>query len=276
MTPASNFPVPVCKGDLFLYLTFSLALMVVCGATGGLFLQDSYLLDAAGWRSQARGQDMVDLLLAVPLLITGSILNFQGKKTGYFLMGGALFFLIYTYTIFCFSLHYNSFFLLYCAILGLSFYLLVWLLRAVPGSVIKNWFRCTLRVGQVSSFFISLVILFSSLWLKDLVPALWHGALPESLHGIGLLTNPVEVLDLCFLLPGLFIVAWLLRKGTAVAYQLSPMLLLFVFLMAVNICLLLVIAYIRREPGVIPLLITFAALSGWALFLSYRFGKALL
>jgi hypothetical protein len=45
--------------------------------------------------------------------------------------------------------------------------------------------------------------LFALIWLSEIVPALFRGAPPPSVVEAGLLTNPVHVLDLSLLLPGL-------------------------------------------------------------------------
>jgi len=265
----------ICRRDPFLYLALTLSLMVTGGAAGGIFLHDTYLRETAGWRSQAQGQDIIDLLLIVPLLITGSIMNFMEKRSGYFYMGSALMFLIYTYFIFCFSVHFNAFFLLYCAILGLSGYLLLRLLTLVNGKTVKSWFQKKLPANQFSIFLNLFAAFFLLLWLKDIIPAIWHDTIPGSITGTGLFTNPVEVLDLCFLLPGMMFAARLLRQETGTGYQLVPMLLLFSFAMAANIALLLALSYHKGTPTSLLVIVVMAVVSLGCLFLSWRFLKYL-
>lgn len=53
----------------------------------------------------------------------------------------------------------------------------------------------------VGAFSTILGLAFYSLWLAELVPALASGASPPSLTETGLITNPVQVLDIGIVLP---------------------------------------------------------------------------
>src|ERR1700694_1313513 len=110
------------KDKTFLYLTFALAILVTISACCGIFIKGTYVDERENWRIQAIGQDMVDLFIIVPILVISGILSHFKKKIFHFIFGGIILFLIYTYAIYCFAVHFNSLFLIYCLTFGLSVY----------------------------------------------------------------------------------------------------------------------------------------------------------
>jgi hypothetical protein len=59
----------------------------------------------------------------------------------------------------------------------------------------------------VSVFLIAFGLLFALAWLSEIVPALLKGATPTGIKDIGAPVNPVHVLDLAFILPGMIVTA---------------------------------------------------------------------
>ena len=60
--------------------------------------------------------------------------------------------------------------------------------------------------------------------LKEIVAAIYNGQTPPSVMETGQLTNPIHVLDLCFLLPALVIAAVLLLRRREKGFVLAPVL----------------------------------------------------
>jgi hypothetical protein len=83
------------------------------------------------------------------------------------------------------------------------------------------------------------------LWLSEIVPSL-SGTTPKALKDVGLLTNPVHVLDLALLLPALIIAGRLLIKGRPLGYVLAPALLTATFFLAVGIVSLMFVSEVRE------------------------------
>ena len=68
------------------------------------------------------GQDIVDLFIVVPLLILSLVFVRKGKVNSYFIFSGILFYILYSFFIYSFGVHFNNLFLLYCLTLGTSLY----------------------------------------------------------------------------------------------------------------------------------------------------------
>ncbi len=220
-----------------LLLIFSLILVVLISLTGirGLLVPGYYLRESVNWQIQATGQDLVDLCLVVPVLLITAFLAFRGRKFVTVLWGGVLLYIIYTFIIYCFTIHFNNLFLVYCFILGISFYLFAGFVPAEIRRLQRKESSKTLHFKITGIYFIFISILFYFLWLSEILPATLNHTVPESLKETGLVTNPVQVLDLSVFLPGIFICGLFLLKRKKEACFFAPAILLFFILMDLTI-----------------------------------------
>jgi hypothetical protein len=229
------------RDNTLLYLTFLLAILVASSAYCGIFINDTYAHETKNWRIQGIGQDMVDLFIIVPVLILSGISTYLNKRISFFIFGGTLLYISYSYAIYCFGLHFNYLFLVYCFTLGLSVYSFIYFLSVLPKNMIKSRFDDKAPVKLPGAILIFIALLFYFLWLSEIVPAVIQNKTPKSLTGTGLLTNPVHVLDISLFLPGLVMTSIFLLKRNPLGYLLTPVMLVFCTLMAINIAGLVVI-----------------------------------
>lgn len=225
---------------LLLYLGLLLAMLLVVATCSSFFFQDIYSRENPNWRAQTRGQDLTGLIIIAPLLTVSLLRIFYGKREGYFLFGGTLLFIIYSYAIYCFALHFNSLFLLNCMIFGLSFYLFLFLIIRLRSLAVESWFRNQIPRKATCIILGLCGVAFSLTWLKEIIPALLAHNIPQTITANGLLSNPVYILDLAILLPGMFIAANLLWHKQPLGFVFAPMLLIFADLQAINLAILMI------------------------------------
>lgn len=234
-------------------LSLLLLPVTIAVSLGGLYVANTYLKESGNWRVQAQGQDWFDLCWWVPVLAVSVLFSEKGRKLAVFLQGGVLVFFTYTYLIYAFAVHFNSFFLLYCAGLGLSVYgLMAWF--SENASEAPTWFNTKRSTTFPWVFMVVIGIMFYLLWLGEDVPAMWKGYEPQSLSNGNFFTNPVHVLDLSLLLPGYLFAALQLRKKTPMGYLLLPTLLCYSICMGLNVaCLAWYMALKHMSPsGPVP------------------------
>lgn len=218
-----------------LWLSFSLAILVAVSAFVGLSSPGFYARETLNWQAQSEGQDMADLFLATPALLLTAAGAYLKRKGALLAWAGAVAYLLYTFLIYCFSVHFNSLFLVYCFALGLSFYSLLWFIY----TQIKEPDSAT-RFSEVprrliSIYLVVLSVLFYFLWLSEIVPAIVNKEVPLSVKQTGLFTNAVHVIDLSVVLPGIFISGIFLWKKRRVGYIMAPVWLTFFILMDLTI-----------------------------------------
>jgi hypothetical protein len=221
------------------------AALVALASLGGLFLPSTYARETLSWRVQGMAQDWVDLVVAAPWLAITAILTLRGSRRGALLLGGGFAYAAYSFAIYAFAVHFNALFLVYVAILGLSTFGLVDLGRALGREPVHTWFdqRAPRRLAGVAMMVFAAV--FAVLWLAQVVPAVATGTSPPGLEEVGLVTNPVHVLDLAIALPLLFLSGMLLRRGRDSGYVLGTILLGFSVLM--DLAILVMTVEMRRH-----------------------------
>lgn len=69
-----------------------------------------------------------------------------------------------------------------------------------------------------------IAFVFAAKWLREIIPALHSGLVPNSVTDAGLLTSPIQVLDLSVVLPGFVITGIVLARRRPVGIVLAPIL----------------------------------------------------
>jgi hypothetical protein len=214
---------------LTLLLVVSLAVVSFYGA----FVPLTYERDAASMAAQGMGQDIVDLFLVVPLLAISLIFVLRNSRVALCIYGGTLLYILYSFFIYSFGVHFNNLFLLYCLTLGLSLYAFILLMYEFARMDAREWFGDKVPTRSIGIYLIIISMMFYSLWLRDIIPAIAGNSVPRSVSDYELLVNPVHVLDIAIFLPGLIITAILLMRKHRFGYVLAPILLVFVIILAI-------------------------------------------
>lgn len=216
-----------------MFLSLPLAVLIIIASWIGLFTENFYFKETPNWISQAIGQDAIDLFLVTPLLLITTLLAGKNEKA-FLLWGGVNLYLVYTFTIYCFDVRFNSLFLVYCFTLGLSFYSFLYFLFCLKTLHVNDTDKNN-PVKIIAVYFLLISCLFYLLWLSEIIPAIIKHTNPEGLNDTGLPTNPVHVIDLAVILPGFFIVAIMLFRKNPRGLLLVPPVLLFFILMDITI-----------------------------------------
>jgi len=198
---------------VWIWLSVLAAALSGVASAGGIFLDATYAQETALWAAQGIGQDLVNLVVAVPSVLAAAWFARRGSLRATLIWFGLLVYLAYSYVLYAFFVHFNAFFLVYVATLGVSAYALA---GAAAGLDRERWAAMFVRTrGEraLSALLMTCAIAFGGLWLSEIVPALLAGSTPDSAIDAGLIVNPVHVLDLAFVLPAMIVTAvWLWRR----------------------------------------------------------------
>lgn len=231
-------------------LALAAAGFMAVASLGGVLLPATYANEAPGWAVQALAQDWFDLVVVCPLLLAGAILSLRGSAIATSVLTGGVLFVVYSFLIYTFDVHFNALFLVYCATLGLAGYSLIGLVAGAMRPPLRELQgRGTARF--TGWLLVAVAALFAALWLKEIVPAIMSGSTPDVLRASGLPTNPVQVIDLSFFLPAQAMVGASLLRRRPLGFALAPALLVFGVLMSALIVINQVLALPQAEPGAI-------------------------
>jgi hypothetical protein len=209
---------------IWLWLTGRIAFLVTIAAGVGFFIDGVYR-DAPVNAAQAVGQDLITLLMALPVLVVSAILAHRGSMRAHLVWLGGLGYLVYTYASYALAIEFNSLFLVYVALLGLSLYTLIGGLATMDFAGMKAHFSRGTPVKAVSIFLAVVAVLFYFMWLSEDIPALLAGEVPQGVIEAEAPTDVVHVLDMALLLPANVLTAIWLWRRRALGYALAGTLL---------------------------------------------------
>jgi hypothetical protein len=252
----------------FIWLSIPAGLLMAVVSFLGIADPGAYAKETLNWAAQAVGQDWVNLCVVFPVLLVSSFLVLRRDSfRAFLLLLGVLIYLIYSYVLYSFFVHFGPLFLLYVATLGLSFYSFVGVLAVLDWQKAGGLFA-NVKVKPASILLGLVAGLFTLLWFADIVGALVRGGVPADLDKIGLLVNPVHVLDLALLLPGAFIVAALVWRKRVLGLALAVPFLVFFVLMGLAIIAMMIVTaqkgFALALPQMVVMLIIIALSSAIA------------
>lgn len=248
-------------------ITILLALCLAVVSFAGAFLPDTYARDSVSMAAQGLGQDLVNLFLAVPLLIVTFIYASKGKRIARLLYAGILFYILYSFIIYCFGVHFNRFFLLYCLTLALSLYAFILVMSGLGKEDVALWFGFQPAKGvSIYIFFVALV--FYGLWLKSIVPAIISDSVPLDVTENDFLVNPVHVIDLAFALPGLILGSILLWRRKGMGYVIASVAMVFMVFLTIALAAMVVMLVLKDISEDFTIAVVFGILSVLSLFFS--------
>jgi hypothetical protein len=254
-----------------LWISFLLSVLVAVTAVAGLFWPATYAQEKPLWAAEGAGGDAVNLFVIVPVLIVSAVLAHRGSLSARLIWMGTLVCILYNAVIYAFAVHFNSLFLIYCAVLGLSFYALAGSVPSLSPSEVAAAYAQRAPVRTTAVVLLLIAFVFGAQWLRELIPPLLSGHTPQSIIETGLMTNPVYVLDLSVVLPGFVITAIMLLRRKPEAFILAPVLMVFVILMTVAIAGMSVAMVLKGYATSYMMAVFFLASAGGCTVLLIRF-----
>jgi uncharacterized protein (TIGR03382 family) len=256
----STTPIPWTATALTLMVIFLLPV----AALVGLFVPGFYR-DPPWVVPQARGQDLVTLVVAEPLLIAAVALAARGRVTARLLWAGTLGYVLYTYALFSYTAHFNALFLVYVAVFSASAFALLDLLVHLDVARVREAGKPTMPVRAIAGFLAAVGAFFLVAWLGQIIPALISGTAPASVTLAQTPTNAVHVQDLAFILPLFFLAALWLWRRRAWGYALAAIMLVIADIMAIALLSMGAFAAAARLPDALDLMWLWAALTATSL-----------
>lgn len=189
------------------------------GETIQLYNKGLYARDSVSTASQAIAQDVVTLVVAIPLLIISLYLVKKKSKKGLFLLTGTVGYFLYTYTSYAFLVVFNALYLVYVVLMILSFYSFILCLMELNQFEIREMVSDSFPRKTLSVFFFAVGIMLMGMWLGRIVPALMDGSAPVGLEHYS--TLGIQTLDLGWVVPASIVTAYLLRKENKWGYLLA-------------------------------------------------------
>jgi len=178
-----------------------------------------YRNDSVSVASQGRASDLVTLVFGIPILWISLYLTKKGSFRGQIMMTGTLGYFLYTYTSYTFLWMYNSFFIPYVILMGMSLYAFVLCFMSLNIKKIPLAFSDNLPVKFLGVFQIFIGFAIGLLWLGKIAPSVFASETPIGLEHYTTLV--IQGMDLGIVVPTAFLSGILLIKRNSFGYLLS-------------------------------------------------------
>ena len=252
---------------LILFLSVAAAIMMAATSLGGIFINGLYSRETPSWLAQCLSSDYFDLVVMVPLTLLATFFMIRGSRMAMFIWLGSMMYTAYMFAIYCFAVHFNKLFLVYCGALGFSVYSIIAFFASLDFAAARQWVF-NRKMGIASGIFlIVLGCMFCALWLSDIIPAAISGSVPDNVKEVGGMTNPVHVLDLSMMLPGIVLSGILFLKRNVYGYIFAPAMLVVAVLMDLTIGWIIMYSAFSGVAGGSPPVMIFAVLAVISAFL---------
>lgn len=177
----------------------------------GLYRYDTLFTGAAN-----RANDVVTLILGLPLLVITTVLYHRGSLRGGLLLLGTLVYFLYLYGSYALGIAFNRLFLVYIALFSASLFAFVQTFTSIDRQVLAvrlspHTPQRGLAIFMFASGLVTLIV-----WLQPLLSALLQNKAPELLGAYT--TTITDVLDLGIITPATIIAGALLLRRDALGY----------------------------------------------------------
>ena len=202
----------VAKDKTTLWLSILIAGFALITTLGGLFLPELYR-DNAFVQAVWKGNDLVTLVIALPIFIAALIFMRQGSKRSGLVWLGMLDYFLYNFAFYLFAASFNWFFLLYLVCFTCSIFALIFGLLNLDVKGAAAGFRPKTPVRWISGYMLFIAVGLTTVYLMQTINFIVTGTLPSLIITSGHVTAIVFALDLSLLVPWLALGAvWLWQK----------------------------------------------------------------
>ena len=184
--------------------------------------QGLYYYDTVSTAAQAQANDLITLVVGLPLLVVSTWLAFRGSLRGRLLLTGTLGFFLYTYMSMASLASYNALFLAYVAIFGLSLYAFILSMMSFDLKTLPQSFSEQLPHKWIAALMFLVGGFLSLAWLGRILPPLFQNQTPVLENNTTLI---IQFMDLGLIVPLAFLGGFLLLRRNAWGYLLSSIML---------------------------------------------------
>lgn len=226
LTPALKWLIPV-----IMILTFIAALAGVIQAEGEPYqltnfrgeevtinARGLYYWDTVSSAAQMQANDLVMLILGLPLLAISFYQTLRGSMRGRLLLTGTLGFILYTYITMCFGAAYNQLFMVYVALFSLSLFAFILSMMSFDLKTLPGHFSEKLPRRWIAGLLFFAAAFLSLAWLGRIAATFAPDAIPTLDNTTSMF---IQVMDLGVIVPLCVLSGILLLRRSAWGYLLA-------------------------------------------------------
>jgi hypothetical protein len=157
-----------------------------------------YYWDTLSSAAQTQANDLVTIVLGLPLLAISFWLASKGSLRGRMILAGTLGFILYTYMSMCFGAAYNSLFLVYVALFSLSLYAFILSMMSFDLKTLTAHFSEKLPRRWISGLLFFAAAFLAFAWLGRIAATFSPGTIPALENTTSMF---IQAMDLGLIVP---------------------------------------------------------------------------
>lgn len=204
-------------------LALGVAIVTILTSLLNIYYAPIFIRETVSTKAQVIGQDIVNLLIAVPAILITLTQAKKGSLKAQTALIGIMAFLAYTFLSYNILFKLNYGFLIYTLDFALSLYATLLNISAIKLDEIEiEASPSTRKWALILMGFIVVIVLM--LWTPDLVSFYTTGQYPENMVKDNVHTLAIHFQDLSIVLPLTILTGWLIWKEEKLGYLLIPIL----------------------------------------------------
>jgi len=220
--------------------------------------QGLYFHDTVSSAAQMQGNDLITLIVGLPLLAVSTWLAFRGSLRGRLLLTGTLGFFLYTYMSMATLTSYNSIFLVYVAIFTLSLYAFILSMMSFDLPSLPARFSDSLPRGWIAALMFVVAGFLSLAWLGRILMPLMQGVDPALENTTTLV---IQFMDLGLIAPAAVLGGVLILRRSAWGYLLASVMLTKGVTLGLGVSTMAVNMSLRGVPDSLGIMIPFLVIT---------------
>jgi hypothetical protein len=217
-----------------------------------------YTYDTVSSVAQMQGNDLITLVVGLPLLAVSAWLAFRGSLRGHLLLTGTLGFFLYTYMSMSMLTAYNSLFLVYVTLFTLSLYAFILSMLSFDLADLPQHFSPNLPRGWIAGVLFAVGGFLSLAWLGRIVPPLLQNTTPALENATTLV---IQAMDLTLIAPLAILAGILLLRRRAWGYLLASVAVLKGLTMSLAVSTMAINMALAGVPDSLALMVPFLMLT---------------
>ena len=222
-----------------------------------------YFYDTVSSAAQQQGNDIVTLVVGVPLLVVSTWLAFHGSLRGHLLLTGILGFFLYTYTSMCMLTSFNALFLVYVALFALSLYAFILCMISFDLTTLPQHFSERLPRGWIAGLLFVIGGFLSFAWLGKVVPPLKQNLTPALENTT---TFVIQAMDLGLIVPLAVLAGILLLRRSAWGYLLASVFIMKAIALGLAVSAMCINMTLAGTPDSLAIMVPFLGITVANLF----------
>jgi hypothetical protein len=192
------------------------------GEIVGLYGKGLYCNESVSMASQARAQDIITLIVGIPLLAISLLLSNKNSLRGKLLLTGTIGYFLYTYISYTFLVSYNTFFFFFVFLMSSSLFCFLLKVTSTEFKDLNKYFRQNFPKKYMGVFTIVVGIIILFMWLGLILPSIKKA--PAVLEHYTTLV--IQAMDLGFIVPVAILSGVLLIKNKSLGYLLASVIII--------------------------------------------------